>query len=228
MEVLGNQNNIESLKRDILDVDDVISDLLSRVGPVKFQSWKYPNKYAFDVNCREVIEIYDYDNEDDETNQLTHIILFELLIDRFLFVIQLSNFLVDKSSSLSNDSTIGLSVKKFSSSLMRSLRAMTSAVNNKHSNKSRVLSATKRESRPMTANPERVSSTISLGRDEYNKAIQTIETEFVPCEECYKVQSYLKKLANTLIGVCKETAIPSSMEDHLVKIDVSTYNKNLS
>ena len=47
--LLGSQACIESLRRDITDVQESVIDVFSRVGPVRSPSWKYPDKVRGDI-----------------------------------------------------------------------------------------------------------------------------------------------------------------------------------
>lgn len=79
--LLGSQACLESLKQDVTDIQTTVMDLLSRVGSVRSPSWKYPDKISSELDIEELLERYSYSNDDDHC-KLSHIILFELLIDR--------------------------------------------------------------------------------------------------------------------------------------------------
>ena len=79
--LLGSQACLESLKQDVTDIQTTIMDLLSRAGSVRRPSWKYPDKISSELDIGELLERYSYSNDDDHC-KLSHIILFELLIDR--------------------------------------------------------------------------------------------------------------------------------------------------
>ena len=79
--LLGSQACLESLKQDVTDIQTTIMDLLSRAGSVRSPSWKYPDKISSELDIGELLERYSYSNDDDHC-KLSHIILFELLIDR--------------------------------------------------------------------------------------------------------------------------------------------------
>ena len=79
--LLGSQNCLESLSMDICDVQEAIADIFARVGPVRFPSWKYPDKASCDLDMAKLMKRYCY-SKDEEHSKLSHIILFELLIDR--------------------------------------------------------------------------------------------------------------------------------------------------
>ena len=49
------------------------------------------------------------------------------------------------------------------------------------------------------------------GHDEYNKASQTVETAFVPCEGCYFVQQSLREAGHTIVKSCEMLSITSHL-----------------
>lgn len=79
--LLGYESCLESLSRDVSDIQAVISDVMSRVGPLRYPSWKYPDKISCEIDIGELLEIYGYSDDEDHC-KLSHIILFELVIDR--------------------------------------------------------------------------------------------------------------------------------------------------
>lgn len=85
--LLGSQACLDSLRQDISDVQTTVMDLLSRVGPVRSPSWKYPDKISCELDIDDLLERYSYSNDDDHC-KLSHIILFELLIDRLVLLLQ--------------------------------------------------------------------------------------------------------------------------------------------
>ena len=79
--LLGNKQCIESLQNDVTDLQSSVVDVLSRCGPVDAPSWKYPDRRAADVDLTQLLELYDF-SDDEEDNQLAHVVLLELVIDR--------------------------------------------------------------------------------------------------------------------------------------------------
>jgi len=81
--LLGSKYCIESLRGDVSDLQSAVVDVLSRVGrSATFRSWKYPDKASADVNVAELLETHVY-SEDEEQRQITHVVLMELVIDRY-------------------------------------------------------------------------------------------------------------------------------------------------
>lgn len=81
-ELLGNKYSVENLQKDVDDLHKVISNLTSRLGQVSYSSWKYPDKLAIDLNIPELLEMCEFDAAYDEENQISHLLLLELVIDR--------------------------------------------------------------------------------------------------------------------------------------------------
>ncbi|XP_037633338.1 coiled-coil domain-containing protein 157 isoform X2 [Sebastes umbrosus] len=85
---LGRQDCIESLRRDVVDLQGAILDVFSRTGPVHFSSWKYPDKLSCNLDMGALLEEYDFVDGEDAFNQHSHIVLLELVIDRLLLLLQ--------------------------------------------------------------------------------------------------------------------------------------------
>ena len=50
----------------------------------------------------------------------------------------------------------------------------------------------------------------NIAKDNSNKSSQTLETAFVPCESCHKVQGSFKAIADSMSSLCKTQGIPSA------------------
>ncbi|OWF50254.1 coiled-coil domain-containing protein 157-like [Mizuhopecten yessoensis] len=86
-ELLGNEAILESLKQDITDLQWAISEIVSRIGPVQQPSWKFPDKLSCDLDIEDLLELYSF-SDDAEECQVAHIALYELVIDRFVYLMQ--------------------------------------------------------------------------------------------------------------------------------------------
>ncbi|XP_074829292.1 coiled-coil domain-containing protein 157-like [Natator depressus] len=80
--LLGNPNCMESLRKDITDLQGAIIDVFSWAGAVRYPSWKFPNKVSCDLDLVALLEHYDYVENDPEFTQHSHVMLLELVIDR--------------------------------------------------------------------------------------------------------------------------------------------------
>lgn len=83
-QLLGAQDCVESLRRDVVDLQGALVEVFSRTGPVRFRSWKFPDKESCDLDLVQLLDQYDYVQGEEEFNQHSHIVLLELVIDRWL------------------------------------------------------------------------------------------------------------------------------------------------
>ncbi|XP_054466696.1 coiled-coil domain-containing protein 157 [Anoplopoma fimbria] len=81
-QLLGRQDCIESLRKDVVDLQGAILDVFSRTGPVRFSSWKFPDKLSCNLDMLTLLEQYDFVDGEDAFNQHSHIVLLELVVDR--------------------------------------------------------------------------------------------------------------------------------------------------
>uniref|UniRef100_H3A687 Coiled-coil domain containing 157 n=1 Tax=Latimeria chalumnae TaxID=7897 RepID=H3A687_LATCH len=126
--LLGNQNCMDNLQKDITDLQGSIIDVFSRVGAVRYPSWKFPDKVSCDLDMVTLLECYDYTEDDTEYTQHSHIVLFELVIDRLLLLLQsfahyvdnvTSNQSIPPSKTVGPSMSIGLVVKKYWNSMLK-------------------------------------------------------------------------------------------------------------
>ncbi|XP_072244414.1 coiled-coil domain-containing protein 157 [Leuresthes tenuis] len=87
-QLLGRQDCIKSLRKDLVDTQGAVLDVLSRTGPVRSSSWKFPDKLSCDLDIVALLEEYDFVDGEDAFNQHSHIVLLELVIDRLLLLLQ--------------------------------------------------------------------------------------------------------------------------------------------
>ncbi|XP_039875299.1 coiled-coil domain-containing protein 157 [Pelmatolapia mariae] len=81
-QLLGSQDCIESLRKDLVDLQGAILDVFSRTGPLRFSSWKFPDKHSCNLDMVALLEQYDFVDGEDAFNQHSHIVLLELVVDR--------------------------------------------------------------------------------------------------------------------------------------------------
>ena len=79
--LLGSQFCIDSLQNDVKDLQEAITDVFSRAGPVHYRSWKYPDKVASELDIPGILELHEF-SDDEEDCQVAHVVLLELVIDR--------------------------------------------------------------------------------------------------------------------------------------------------
>ncbi|XP_068461291.1 coiled-coil domain-containing protein 157 isoform X2 [Clinocottus analis] len=90
-QLLGRQDCIESLRKDVVDLQGAILDVFSRTGPVHFSSWKFPDKLSCNLDMVTLLDQYDFVDGEDAFNQHSHTVLLELVIDRLLLILQTFN-----------------------------------------------------------------------------------------------------------------------------------------
>ncbi|XP_058512840.1 coiled-coil domain-containing protein 157 [Ochotona princeps] len=126
--LLGSQACMDSLRKDLTDLQGAIVDVFSRAGPVRFPSWKFPDRVACDLDMVALLEHYDHVPGDPEFTQLSHAVLLELVIDRLLLLLQsCASYLENLSSekmipptrAMGPCMSVGLTVQRFWNSLLR-------------------------------------------------------------------------------------------------------------
>nr|XP_015221463.1 PREDICTED: coiled-coil domain-containing protein 157 isoform X3 [Lepisosteus oculatus] len=80
--LLGRQDCVDSLRRDLTDLQGTVLDVFSRTGPIRSPSWKFPDKLSCNLDLVTLLEQYDFVEGEEEFNQHSHIVLLELVVDR--------------------------------------------------------------------------------------------------------------------------------------------------
>ncbi|KAM9746784.1 coiled-coil domain-containing protein 157 isoform 3-T3 [Dama dama] len=126
--LLGSPACMDSLRKDLTDLQGAIVDVFSRAGPVRFPSWKFPDRVACDLDMVALLEHYDHVPGDPEFTQLAHAVLLELVIDRLLLLLQscasyLENLTLEQvvppARATGPCMSVGLTVRRFWNSLLR-------------------------------------------------------------------------------------------------------------
>ncbi|XP_043831668.1 coiled-coil domain-containing protein 157 isoform X1 [Dromiciops gliroides] len=126
--LLGSQSCMDSLRKDITDLQGAIVDVFSRAGAVRFPSWKYPDQVSCDLDLVSLLEHYDHVEGNPEFTQLSHVVLLELVIDRLLLLLQsftsytdniTSNELIPMPREVGPCMSIGLTVRRYWTSMLR-------------------------------------------------------------------------------------------------------------
>ncbi|XP_078083551.1 coiled-coil domain-containing protein 157-like isoform X2 [Mustelus asterias] len=126
--LLGSQNCLDSLHKDVTDIQGIIIDVFSRVGAVRYPSWKFPDKTSCDLDLVTLLKRFDYVEDDPEYTQHSHIVLFELVIDRLVLLLQSFTHYVDTltkeqsipiSKSVGPSMSVGLVVRKYWNSMLK-------------------------------------------------------------------------------------------------------------
>ncbi|XP_044514808.1 coiled-coil domain-containing protein 157 [Gracilinanus agilis] len=126
--LLGNPSCMDSLRKDITDLQGAIVDVFSRAGAVRFPSWKFPDKVSCDLDLVSLLEHYDHVEGNPEFTQLSHVVLLELVIDRLLLLLQsftsytdniTSNEMIPIPREVGPCMSVGLTVRKYWTSMLR-------------------------------------------------------------------------------------------------------------
>lgn len=236
---LGRHDSIESLRKDLVDLQGTILDVFSRTGPVRVASWKFPDKLSCNLDMVALLEQYDYIDGEDGFNQHSHIVLLELVIDRLLLLLQSFNIFVEQLQNSRNPSqekgftSLGLVVRNYWSNLIKSKRSnKKQTICDETDTLSFVtpcLNSTSDHSRGYSSAKSSTSSLISCRQnhglqsptqsticppevDSQNIGCQTFESCLVPCDACYQVQSVLRKTGGALIDLFQNEGLPSSLQ----------------
>ncbi|XP_059193946.1 coiled-coil domain-containing protein 157-like [Centropristis striata] len=239
---LGRQDCIESLRKDVVDLQGAILDVFSRTGPVRFSSWKFPDKLSCNLDMLALLEQYDFADGEDAFNQHSHIVLLELVIDRLLLLLQSFSAYVEQiRCSHRREQTpqkgclsVGLVVRNYWSNLVqfsnfkgtyRDLKKQTKAFDSDGTES--VSSASSQSRHHLSA----WSSTNSLEFlpqnntpcypkvDCHNVSCQTYESSLVPCNACHQVQSTLIKTGHALVELLQSESLPSSLQPLLAAVE---------
>ncbi|KAM3611608.1 uncharacterized protein V6R79_021285 [Siganus canaliculatus] len=239
---LGREDSIESLRRDLVDLQGATLDVFSRTGPVRFTSWKFPDKLSCNLDMFALLEQYDFVDGEDELNQHSHIVLLELVIDRLLLLLQSFNAYVEQiRSSYRREQpqqkgclSVGLVVRNYWSNLVQfsKLKAIS-----KNQAKEKISddeaesmstfcfsarsSTSSFKSLPQSHTPSTSAHSIPclLKADSHNVSCQTFESSLVPCDACLQVQSILRKTGDALVELLQSENLPSSLQPLLQAVE---------
>ncbi|XP_033627970.1 coiled-coil domain-containing protein 157-like [Asterias rubens] len=147
--LLGSKYCLESLESDVTDLQSAVIDVSSRVGPVRYPSWKFPDKISSDLDIPSLLEEHTF-SDDNEDNQVSHIVLFELVIDRMMLLLQSFSRFVELLLSgtqgrpptaghiVGSQMSIGLVVKKFWNKMVQ-LHNLCQQLNTENKSKSKTV-----------------------------------------------------------------------------------------
>ncbi|XP_002663220.3 coiled-coil domain-containing protein 157 [Danio rerio] len=244
--LLGRQDCIDSLRRDLIDLQGALLDVFSKTGPVRFPSWKFPDKLSCNLDLVRLLEEYDYVEDDEEFSQHSHIVLQELLIDRLMLLLQSFNvhaeLLLEKQQTLSLDPnetsvSIGPVVKRYWKNLLQlnsqQKQESSCSGNQPPSQQSPSVSKTapntpttlKTQSASMSSIHKTSSSspafTLQHGScvSTHSVSCQTVESALVPCEACACVQAVLKENSDAVVSLCQSLGLPCSMQGFLEAVE---------
>ncbi|XP_056384642.1 coiled-coil domain-containing protein 157 isoform X2 [Hyla sarda] len=234
--LLGDRTCMESLRKDITDLQGTLIDVFSRVGAVRFPSWKFPDKTSCDLDLVQLLDRYDFVEDDTDYTQLSHMVLLELVIDRLLLILQSFEVYTELISSDGSfipprdpgpSMSIGLTVRKYWSNMLKlgtlyqkgkcsSLENVIMAKEPKTPKERSCLSSGRAqsvlsctESRQLTYAPQ--GSNLSIAKDTCTVGSQTLESALIPCDACAIAQCSLKEVSDAIVSVCKSQNLPSTL-----------------
>ncbi|XP_041078875.1 coiled-coil domain-containing protein 157 isoform X2 [Polyodon spathula] len=221
--LLGRQDCVDSLRKDVTDLQGTILDVMSRAGPARFPSWKFPDKVSCDLDLVTLLEHYDFVDGDEEFSQHSHIVLLELVVDRLLLLLQSFTRYTDillaepkgasQSRVIGPSMSIGLVVKRYWNSLLKRNSADKEA--SKLHMKAVEQETLRDKANSSTASLIRTKTSTPLpdscARDTCTVSCQTLESSLVPCDACARSQASLKEVSNTIINICQSQNLPSSL-----------------
>uniref|UniRef100_A0A2K6F8P0 Coiled-coil domain containing 157 n=1 Tax=Propithecus coquereli TaxID=379532 RepID=A0A2K6F8P0_PROCO len=199
--LLGSQVCMDSLRRDLTDLQGAIVDVFSRAGPVHFPSWKFPDRVACDLDMVALLEHYDHVPGDPEFTQLSHAVLLELVIDRLLLLLQScasyletlgSEQMMPPTQAVGPCMSVGLTVRRFWNSLLRLGMLYQQAAPQKRENQGETPTSKPTAKGEPARSPERMTAKFIKAPSPMPRLPQTCqEPETVP------VRVSLQRLATT-------------------------------
>ncbi|XP_065663398.1 coiled-coil domain-containing protein 157 isoform X6 [Hydra vulgaris] len=230
--LLGSKNCIDSLCKDICQLQDVIAYFLNITGRLEFSSWKYPNKNACDIDIKEIAENYCF-CDDEDANRLSHIILFEVVIDRFCLLLQCVSQFFDMSITLSlpcvrshletctftSTISVGLVATLFKKKI---LQVQESYINmekelSEHNQSLMDLHNTvlpEIHKQLSSSDQQEIKSSHILWNKRQSISTQTYETSFLPCFSCSDMQNCLINTGSVIISICESQGLPSLLSKY--------------
>ncbi|XP_011371625.1 coiled-coil domain-containing protein 157 isoform X1 [Pteropus vampyrus] len=232
--LLGSQACMDSLRKDLTDLQGAIVDVFSRAGPVRFPSWKFPDRVACDLDMVALLEHYDHVPGDPEFTQLSHAVLLELVIDRLLLLLQsCARYLENLGSEQTVPSaraagpcmSVGLTVRRFWNSLLKLCVLYQQAPHQRRANQGEIPTSKPTAKGEPAKSPEFVTakfikapspmpglqSPARTAENTRNVHSQTVETALVPCDACTSVQGSLREVGKVVISLCQSQNLPSSL-----------------
>ncbi|KAG1951007.1 coiled-coil domain-containing protein [Pimephales promelas] len=222
--LLGRQDCIDSLRRDLIDLQGAVLDVFSKTGPVRFPSWKFPDKLSYNLDLVSLLEEYDYVDGEEEFSQHSHIVLLELLMDRLMLLLQSFNvhteMLLENPRALSsgqNESSVSIGpvVKRFWNNLLQ--------LSNPQTQQSTSIASTHKTTSSTPDSSSHYGRASSKGscvsRSAHTVSCQTVESALVPCEACACVQTVMKESSDALVSLCRSLGLPCSMQSFLEAVE---------
>ncbi|XP_034162304.2 coiled-coil domain-containing protein 157 [Pangasianodon hypophthalmus] len=238
--LLGAQDCVESLRRDVIDLQGALVEVFSRTGPVRFRSWKFPDKESCDLDLVLLLEQYDYREGEEEFNQHSHTVLLELVIDRLLLLLQSFNAYTEQMlggqragdcGKAGGSVCVGPVVKRywnnlihFSSQQRRQRTSSASRMETSSSSSSthpdpRISSSTSQRSAPSSSPSCSLHTSPTPSARCRSVSCQTVESALVPCDACAGVQATLQDSARAVASLCQALGLSCSLWSFLQAVE---------
>ncbi|XP_060737352.1 coiled-coil domain-containing protein 157-like [Tachysurus vachellii] len=234
--LLGAQDCVENLRRDVIDLQGALVDVFSRTGPVRFRSWKFPDKESCDLDLVQLLEQYDYVEGEKEFNEHSHTVLLELVIDRLLLLLQSFNAYMEQMlggqragdcGKAGGPVCVGLVVRRYWKNLIsctsqqrQQKQSVVSRPESSTESDPRISSSTSQHSTsslPPASCGLQTSPTPSLRSR--SVSCQTVESALVPCAACAGVQSSLQDSARAVASLCQALGLSCSLWSFLQAVE---------
>ncbi|KAF3851059.1 hypothetical protein F7725_012831 [Dissostichus mawsoni] len=229
---LGRQDSIESLRKDVVDLQGALLDVFSRTGPVRFTSWKFPDKLSCNLDMVALLEKYDFLDGEDALNAYVEKIRCSHRRDQ-----------TQQKGCLS----VGLVVRNYWSNLVQFANLKESYKDTKKQRKVKTLDCDGTETVSLVS-PQMSQSRDDLSPwsssssfkflpqshapsssthntpcyqkvDSHHVSSQTVESSLVPCNACHQVQSTLIKTGRAFVELLQGESLPSSLQPLLVAVE---------
>ncbi|MCI4381325.1 hypothetical protein PGIGA_G00250210 [Pangasianodon gigas] len=237
--LLGAQDCVESLRRDVIDLQGALVEVFSRTGPVRFRSWKFPDKESCDLDLVLLLEQYDYREGEEEFNQHSHTVLLELVIDRLLLLLQSFNAYTEQMlggqragdcGKAGGSVCVGPVVKRYWNNLIHfssqqrrqrtssASRMETSSSSSTHTDP-RISSSTSQRSAPSSSPSCSLHTSPTPSARCRSVSCQTVESALVPCDACAGVQATLQDSARAVASLCQALGLSCSLWSFLQAVE---------
>uniref|UniRef100_A0A3B3C4S3 Coiled-coil domain containing 157 n=1 Tax=Oryzias melastigma TaxID=30732 RepID=A0A3B3C4S3_ORYME len=236
--LLGRRDSINNLRKDIVDIQGAILDVLSRTGAVCASSWKFPDKLSCHLDIVALLEEYDFVEGEDDYNQHSHVVLLELMIDRFLLLLQSVSVYAEQQMGVyrpegptqRGGKSVGLVVRNYWGDLCQN----SSKIFQKRLNQWNLMITTCSTHSSMSWSSTSSfkfipQSDVAISSPEptpfcpktecHNVSCQTARTSLIPCDACRQVQSLLRKTGESLIDLFRSEGLPSSLQSLSADVD---------
>ncbi|XP_047655784.1 coiled-coil domain-containing protein 157-like isoform X1 [Tachysurus fulvidraco] len=234
--LLGAQDCVENLRRDVIDLQGALVDVFSRTGPVRFRSWKFPDKESCDLDLVQLLEQYDYVEGEKEFNEHSHTVLLELVIDRLLLLLQSFNAYMEQMlggqragdcGKAGGPVCVGLVVRRYWKNL---ISCTSQQRQQKLSVVSRPESSTESDPRTSSSTSQHTTSSLPAASCSLQTSptpslrcrsvsCQTVESALVPCAACAGVQSSLQDSARAVASLCQALGLSCSLWSFLQAVE---------